>query len=127
MKRTRSGFEARPLQSPLVVQSSLSVTSVVTIDSFRQETFSAALTTPGETGPTAFGSHAGTEAVLAFASPFGCLISAFHKAEKFLRRELKAVILGWHEGLSMWSGVGSRSESRVASEFNFWNKQCKAP
>jgi len=38
--------------------------------SFRQQTFSAALTTPGKSGPTAFGSHASAKPMLALARSF---------------------------------------------------------
>jgi hypothetical protein len=35
------------------------------------------------------------------ARSFGWLISAFHKAEKLARRELRAVTLGWGRALSI--------------------------
>jgi len=78
------------------------VTRVMTIDPFRQESFSAALATSREGGAPTFRSHPGTETVLALASSFRWLISAFHKAEKCAGREFGAVTLGWSRGLSMY-------------------------
>jgi len=46
----------------------LSVARVMTIDSLGQETFPAALTAPGKSGTSAFGSHSGAETVLPLAS-----------------------------------------------------------
>jgi hypothetical protein len=54
----------------------------MTIDALWQQTFAAALTTTRENGTSAFGPHAGTKTVLLLARSFGCLVSAFHKAEK---------------------------------------------
>jgi hypothetical protein len=44
-----------------------------------QQAFAAALSSARECRPAAFGSHAGTETVLAFTRSLGWLIGAFHK------------------------------------------------
>ena len=62
--------------------SSLGMARVVDLDTFWQQTFAAALTTAREGGASAFGPHARAKTVLTLARSFGCLISAFHKAEK---------------------------------------------
>jgi len=54
----------------------------MTIDAFRQQTFTAALTTTRKGGASAFGAHPRAKTVLLLARSFGWLISAFHKAEK---------------------------------------------
>lgn len=43
-----------------------------------QQALATALTAAAEDGASALGSHAGTEAELAFAGAFGRLVSAFH-------------------------------------------------
>jgi len=106
-------------------RSGLGVTGVMTGNSLRQKTLSTTLTTPRKGGATSFGSHPGPKTVLSFARSFRSLVGAFHKTEKFARRELRAVTLGWQEGLSMSPVAGTRSESLVASRCLFWNKQCK--
>jgi hypothetical protein len=45
---------------------------------FRQETLPSALAAARQSGPTAFGFHAGTETVLPLSSALGRLIGAFH-------------------------------------------------
>jgi hypothetical protein len=45
---------------------------------FRQKSFAAALTAPGERGAPAFGAHASAETVLLFAGPLRWLVGAFH-------------------------------------------------
>jgi hypothetical protein len=54
----------------------------MSLDAFRKQTFAAALAPAREYGATAFGPHPGTKTVLAFTSPLGWLISAFHKTGK---------------------------------------------
>ena len=104
----------------------LSVASVVPINPFWQKPFASALTASRECGAAAFGLHVRAKTVLAFACALGWLISAFHKAEKYLRRELRAVTLGWSRGLSMRAErTMSIFDSQVARARNFWNKQCK--
>ena len=71
------------------------------LDTFRQETFATALTPPGEGGASTLGSHPRPKAMLLLAGSFRWLISAFHKAENFAGRELRAVTLGWGRGLSI--------------------------
>jgi len=66
----------------------------MTVSPLRQQTLPATLTAPRQSRATSFGSHAGTKTVLPFARSFRRLIGAFHKAEKFARRELRAVTLG---------------------------------
>ena len=73
----------------------------VAVDAFRQETLAAALTTASERGAPALGPHPCAKTVLLFARSFRWLISAFHKAENFAGRELRAVTLGWGGGLSI--------------------------
>jgi hypothetical protein len=80
------------------------VPGVVTLNAFRQKPFAAALTPAGKGGATAFGAHAGAKTVLALAGSLRWLVSSFHKAEKQLRRELRAVILGMGRGLSIDEG-----------------------
>src|SRR5438477_8003842 len=100
------------------------------LDSLWQQAIASALAPPRECGAPAFRAHARAKTVLTFARPFRWLISAFHKAEKSARRELRAVTLGWGRALSMWSAredvdLRCRSEdaviSRVASALDFWN------
>jgi hypothetical protein len=86
-------------------ESGLSMPRVMAIHSLRQKTLSTPLTASGKSGAAAFGLHASAKTMLALASSFRSLISAFHKTEKFARRELKAVTLGWSRGLSMYQGL----------------------
>jgi hypothetical protein len=76
------------------------VAGEVTLDAFRQETLSAALTTARERGPSTLGPHPRAKSVLLFSRSFRWLIGAFHKAENSRPRELRAVTLGWDRGLS---------------------------
>ena len=48
------------------------------LDTFRQETFATALTSPGEGGASTLGSHPRPKAMLALAGSFRWLIGAFH-------------------------------------------------
>jgi hypothetical protein len=73
----------------------------VTIDTFGQKSLASALATAREGGASAFGPHSRPKTVLLLACSFGWLISAFHKAEKYARRELRAVTLGWGRALSI--------------------------
>jgi hypothetical protein len=73
----------------------LGVARVVALGPRWQKAFTSALTPAREGGPSAFRSHTRAETVLSLPGPFRWLISAFHKAEKFASRELKAVTLGW--------------------------------
>lgn len=91
----------------------------MTLDAFRQEPFAPALTTTREGGASAFGPHASTKTVLLFARSLRWLISTFHKAEKFARRELRAVTLGWSGGLSTLSGEGCNSLNRCCQRPRF--------
>jgi len=75
-------------------ESGLGVTRVMSIDAFGKKPFAAALTAPGERRASAFRSHPGAKTVLTFARALRWLVSAFHKAEKCPRRELRAVTLG---------------------------------
>ena len=86
---------------PQSKKSSLGVAREVAINAFRQKSLSSALTAAREGGASAFRPHSGTKTVLLLARSFGWLISAFHKAEKLARRELRAVILGWGRALSI--------------------------
>jgi hypothetical protein len=63
-------------------KSGLGVAREVKIDAFWQQALAAALTAAGEGGASAFRPHTRAKTVLALARSFGCLISAFHKAEK---------------------------------------------
>ena len=74
-------------------KSSLRVTDVMCLDTFREQAFAAALPSARKSGATAFGPHTSTKAVLAFARSFGWLIRAFHKTEKS-RCDLGAVTVG---------------------------------
>ena len=51
----------------------LSVAGVMDVCALRQETFAAALTTPSETGATAFGAHPRAKSVLIFPGAFRAL------------------------------------------------------
>jgi len=84
----------------------LGVPGEVALNAFWQKPLAAALASTREGGPTAFGAHAGAKTVLAFAGSLGWLISSFHKAEKLLRLELRAVTLGMGMGLSIRGGRG---------------------
>ena len=86
---------------PQSKKSGLSVAREVAIDAFRQKSLASALATAREGGASAFRPHAGPKTVLLLARSFGWLISAFHKAEKLARRELRAVTLGWGRALSI--------------------------
>jgi hypothetical protein len=57
---------------------------VVPLDALWQQAFAAALATACQRGASAFCLHPGTETMLAFACPFGWLVSAFHKTENGL-------------------------------------------
>ena len=63
-------------------RSSLGVTSVMFLDTFREQPFPAALPTACEYRATALGPHPRTKAMLAFPRSLGWLVSAFHKTEK---------------------------------------------
>lgn len=57
------------------------MTREVTLDTFRQEAFSTALTTTGEGGASTFAFHSRAKTMLLFSRAFGRLISSFHKPE----------------------------------------------
>jgi hypothetical protein len=48
------------------------------LDAFRQKTFAAALTPPGEGGPSGFRAHARAKTVLLFPGALGALECPFH-------------------------------------------------
>ena len=81
--------------------SGLGVPREMTLDAFRQKSLASALATTRESGASAFCPHARAKTVLLLARSFGWLISAFHKAAKLVRRELRAVTLGMHAELSI--------------------------
>lgn len=60
------------------------------LDAFRQQTLATALTAARQGRPTAFGTHAGAETVLAFACSLGWLVSAFHKTEQVFGARFKS-------------------------------------
>jgi len=64
------------------------------LDPLWQQALTSALAAARECGAPTFRAHARAKTVLTFARPFRWLISAFHKAEKSARRELRAVTLG---------------------------------
>jgi len=93
---------------------------VMSFHPFWQEALATALTPARERGAPAFGPHAGAETVLAFACAFGWLISAFHKAEKYFRRDLRAVKVRTSRVLSIsspWMVLDPHSQ--IASVFSF--------
>jgi hypothetical protein len=90
----------------------------MSIDTFGKEPFPPALPAPRKRGAPAFRPHPGTKTVLAFARSLRWLVSAFHKAEKYLRRELRAVTLGWSKALSILSAEECRS-IRLGAEVAF--------
>jgi hypothetical protein len=51
------------------------------LDTFRQQTFAAALPPTRKSRATAFGPHPGTKTVLTFACTFRWLVSPLHKGE----------------------------------------------
>jgi len=55
------------------------VAGVVPVNALWKQAFATALAPAREGGATAFGSHPGAKAMLAFARSLGWLISAFHK------------------------------------------------
>jgi hypothetical protein len=90
----------------------------MSIDTFGQKPLPTALAAPRKRGASAFRPHPGTKTVLAFAGSLRWLVSAFHKAEKYARRELRAVTLGWSEALSILSVEKCRS-IRLGAEVAF--------
>jgi hypothetical protein len=64
------------------IDSSLRMTSVMFLDAFWEQPFSAALPPARECRATALGPHPRTKAVLPFPRSLGWLVSAFHKTEK---------------------------------------------
>jgi hypothetical protein len=62
-------------------KSRLGMARVMSIDALGQEALTAALAPARESRSSAFGPHSGTKTVLPFACSFGCLVSAFHKAD----------------------------------------------
>ena len=70
------------------------------LDAFREQALAAALSPACKYGATAFGFHAGTKTVLAFACSLGGLVSPFHKTEK-ASVGLRAVTLGMSTALSI--------------------------
>jgi hypothetical protein len=73
----------------------------VKFDAFWQQTFATALAPARQRSASGFGLHARTETVLLLAGALGWLIRAFHKTEKLLRRDLRAVTLGMSGALSI--------------------------
>jgi len=71
------------------------------LDAFRQQTLAAALAPPRERGASGFGPHACAKSVLALSCTLGWLISAFHRAEKRLRRDSKAATVRTSTALSI--------------------------
>ena len=94
-------FAARPSIARSAAGLRLRVARVMAFDAFGQQTFAAALTPPGEGGAAAFRFHPRTKTVLAFAGAFGRLVSAFHEAEQFSRRDFGAVTVEMAKGLSI--------------------------
>ena len=72
----------------------LSVPGVMPLDTFGQEPLATALAAAGESRAAALGFHACPKTVLAFARSFRWLIGAFHKAEKWVRRDWGAITVG---------------------------------
>ena len=70
------------------------------LDAFREQALAAALSPACKYRATAFGLHAGTKTVLAFACSLGGLVSPFHKTDKALVG-LRAVTLGMSTALSI--------------------------
>ncbi len=81
--------------------SSLGVAREMALDAFGQQSLASALAASCECGASAFRPHARSKTVLLLAGPLGWLISTFHKAERYARRELRAVTLGWGRALSI--------------------------
>jgi hypothetical protein len=81
----------------------LGVPRVMSFDSFWQEALATALAPARQYGASSFGPHAGTETMLALARAFGWLIGAFHRAEKYFRRDLRAVTVRMSRVLSIVS------------------------
>lgn len=61
-----------------MLRSSAGVPRIVHLDALGQEALATALAATGERGTAAFGLHARTETVLAFARALGRLVSSFH-------------------------------------------------
>jgi hypothetical protein len=96
----------------------LGMPGVMEFRALGKKTLSAALTAPCKRGASAFRPHPGPKTVLTFARALRWLVSAFHKAEKYLRRELRAVTLGWSKALSILSAEKGRS-IRLGAEVAF--------
>ena len=74
---------------------------VMKFDAFWEQAFAPALAATRERGAAAFAFHARAETVLAFARALGWLIRAFHKTEKLIRRDSRAVTVGMRRALSI--------------------------
>jgi hypothetical protein len=64
-------------------KSSLSVTREMFLYALGEQAFAASLAPARKRGPSRFGFHARTKAVLLFPGALGCLVSAFHKNNRF--------------------------------------------
>jgi hypothetical protein len=62
----------------------LRMARVMSLDAFREQALAAPLPPACKCRATAFGFHAGTKTMLAFACSLGWLVSAFHKTENRL-------------------------------------------
>jgi hypothetical protein len=93
---------------------------VMFLDAFREQALAAALSPACKCRATAFGFHAGTKTVLAFACSLGRLVSPFHKTKK-ASVGLRAVTLGMSAALSIGARAISmpRLYSGIASVANF--------
>jgi len=90
----RAGRHQRMHFERCELSSGLGVSRVMALDPFWQESLAATLTSPRKRCAAAFRAHPRAKTVLTFTRPLRWLISAFHKAEKFASRELRAVTLG---------------------------------
>jgi hypothetical protein len=68
----------------------------MSLDAFREQTFAPALPPAGKRRAAAFGPHAGTKTVLAFACSLGWLVSPFHKNRELTtnKHECTRIIAG---------------------------------
>jgi hypothetical protein len=73
---------AMPRSRARDVKLRLRMARVMSLDAFGKQALAAALSPACKYRATAFGFHAGTKAMLAFACSLGGLVSPFHKTDK---------------------------------------------
>ena len=72
---------AMPTSRPRSVKLRLRMARVMSLDAFGKQALATALSPACKYRATAFGFHAGTKTMLAFACSLGGLVSPFHKTD----------------------------------------------